>query len=81
MFPTGVFFVIFINDKVPSGIVTDDMKFHKEKSSMLTMSPPELTEEQVRERRQDEQRIGEFWRSYRRPPQRFVSERKARSKR
>ncbi len=57
------------------------MKFHKEKPSMLTMAPPELTEEQIKERRQDEQRIGEFWRHYRRPPQRFVSERKARSKR
>ena len=56
-------------------------KFRKEKPSVMTMSPPELTEEQVKERRLDEQRIGEFWRSYRRPPQRFVSERKARSKR
>lgn len=57
------------------------MKFRKEKSTMLTMSPPDITEEQMKERRLDEQRIGEFWRSYRRPPQRFVSERKARSKR
>ena len=57
------------------------MKFRKEKPTMLTMSPPDLTEEQIRERRQDEQKIGEFWRNYRRPPQRFVSERKAKSKR
>ena len=57
------------------------MKFRKEKPTMMTVAPPELTEEQVKERRLDEQRIGEFWRSYRRPPQRFVSERKARSKR
>ena len=57
------------------------MKFRKEKPTMMTLAPPELTEEQVKERRLDEQRIGEFWRSYRRPPQRFVSERKARSKR
>ena len=57
------------------------MKFRKEKPSMMTVAPPELTEEQVKERRLDEQRIGEFWRSYRRPPQRFVNERKARSKR
>ena len=56
-------------------------KFRKEKPTMLTMSPPDLTEEQIKERRLDEQRIGEFWRSYRRPPQRFVNERKARSKR
>ena len=57
------------------------MKFRKEKPSMMTVAPPELTEEQVKERRLDEQKIGEFWRNYRRPPQRFVSERKARSKR
>ena len=57
------------------------MKFRKEKPSVLTIAPPELTEEQMKERRLDEQRIGEFWRSYRRPPQRFVSERKAKSKR
>ena len=57
------------------------MKFRKEKPTMMTLAPPELTEEQIKERRLDEQRIGEFWRSYRRPPQRFVSERKARSKR
>ena len=56
-------------------------KFRKEKPTMLTMTSPELTEEQIKERRQDEQRIGDFWRNYRRPPQRFVSERKARSKR
>ena len=57
------------------------MKFRKEKPAVLTIAPPELTEEQVKERKLDEQRIGEFWRSYRRPPQRFVSERKAKSKR
>ena len=57
------------------------MKFRKEKPTMMTMAPPELTEEQIKERRLDEQKIGEFWRTYRRPPQRFVSERKARSKR
>ena len=56
-------------------------KFRKEKPTNLTIAPPDLTEEQVKERRLDEQRIGEFWRNYRRPPQRFVSERKARSKR
>ena len=57
------------------------MKFRKEKPSMLTIAPPELTEEEVKERRVDEQRIGDFWQHYRRPPQRFVSERKAKSKR
>ena len=57
------------------------MKFRKEKPSLLTIAPPELTEEQIKERRLDEQRIGEFWRHYRRPPEKFVNERKARSKR
>jgi len=57
------------------------MKFRKEKPTMMTIAPPDLTEEQIKERRTDEQHIGEFWRNYRRPPQRFVSERKARSKR
>lgn len=57
------------------------MKFRKEKPTMMTLAPPDLTEEQIKERRTDEQHIGEFWRNYRRPPQRFVSERKARSKR
>lgn len=56
-------------------------KFRKEKPSMMTMSAPDLTEEQVKERRLDEQRIGEFWRHYRRPKERFVNERKAKSKR
>ena len=57
------------------------MKFRKEKPTMMTIATPDLTEEQMKERKLDEQRIGEFWRSYRRPPQRFVSERKAKSKR
>jgi len=57
------------------------MKFRKEKPSVLTINPPDFTEEQMKERRVDEQRIGDFWRHYRRPPEKFVSERKARSKR
>ena len=56
-------------------------KFRKEKPSSMTFAMPELSEEQVAERRQDEQRISMFWRSYKRPPQRFVNERKAKSKR
>ena len=56
-------------------------KFRKEKPSSMNLSSPYLSEEQVRERREDEQRINMFWRSYRRPPERFVNERKAKSKR
>lgn len=56
-------------------------KFRKEKPSSMTMALPDLSEEQVKERRDDEQRISMFWRGYRRPPERFVNERKAKSKR
>ena len=57
-------------------------KFKKEKPSALIFTPPDdLPEEVIQQRRTDEQRINDFWRHYRRPPQRFVSERKARSKR
>ena len=56
-------------------------KFRKEKPTTLTISPPELSEESMQQRRLDEQKIDNFWRNYRRPPRRFISERKARSKR
>ncbi len=56
-------------------------KFRKEKPATLTISPPELSEESMQQRRLDEQKIDNFWRHYRRPPPRFISERKARSKR
>ena len=56
-------------------------KFRKEKPSSLTVAMPEFSEEQAMMRRQDEQHINMFWRNYRRPPPRFVSERKAKSKR
>ena len=56
-------------------------KFRKEKPTNLTIAPPDLSEEQVKDRRSDEQHISDFWRHYRRPPERFVNERKAKSKR
>ena len=56
-------------------------KFRKEKPSSMNLSVPDLSEEQLRQRKDDEQQINMFWRNYRRPPQRFVNERKARSKR
>ena len=56
------------------------LKFRKEKPQM-TFTVPDLSDQQVQERRQDEQHIGMFWKSYRRPPERFVNERKAKSKR
>lgn len=57
------------------------MKFRKEKSGVLTISSPDLSEEQSQDRKLSDQRITDFWRHYRRPPERFVSERKAKSKR
>ena len=56
-------------------------KFRKEKPSALSFASPELPEDVVQQRRQDEQRIGKFWRHYRRPPERFVRERDAKAKR
>ena len=56
-------------------------KFRKEKPSSLTVAMPDLSEDQVQERKTDQQRIDSFWRYYRRPPPRFVNERKAKSKR
>ena len=57
------------------------LKFRKEKPSSMTFAMPDLSEDQVQQRRTDQQRIDNFWRYYRRPPPRFVNERKARSKR
>jgi hypothetical protein len=57
------------------------LKFRKDKPGTMNFTPPELSDQQVQERRNDEQFINQFWRSYRRPPERFVNERKAKSKR
>ena len=57
------------------------LKFRKEKPTNLTIAHPDLSEDQVKDRRFDEQHINDFWRHYRRPPERFVNERKAKSKR
>ncbi len=56
-------------------------KFRKEKPSSMTVFMPDLPEDATAMRRQDEQRISDFWRHYRRPPQRFIRERDAKSKR
>ena len=56
-------------------------KFRKEKPGTVTLTMPELTAEEQREKQENEMRIMKFVRfnSYR--PERFVNERKARSKR
>lgn len=57
------------------------LKFRKEKPSSMTVAMPDLTEEQVQQKRADQQRIDTFWRYNKRRPERYVNERKARSKR
>ena len=56
-------------------------KFRKEKPGTMTFATPELSDEQVQERRNDERGIDNFWRHFRRHPERYVNERKAKSKR
>ena len=56
-------------------------KFRKEKPSSMTVFMPDLPEDATTMRRQDEQRIGNFWRHYRRPPERYNRERDAKAKR
>ena len=57
------------------------LKFRKEKPTNMTVAMPDLSEEQVASRRNDEQKLSDFWRHYRRPKERFVRERDAVSKR
>jgi len=57
------------------------LKFRKEKPSAIVMSTPDLPEEAQKERRVDEQHINDFWRHYRRPTERYVRDRDAKSKR
>lgn len=56
-------------------------RFRKDKPSSMTVTMPDLPEDVVQLRRQDEQRISVFWRHYRRPPERFNRERDAKAKR
>ena len=56
-------------------------KFRKEKPSSMTVAMPDLSEDLVQLRRQDEQRISDFWRHYRRPREKFIRERDAKAKR
>ena len=56
-------------------------KFRKEKPTNMTVLMPDLAEDVTVDRRKDEQRIGDFWRHYRRPPERYNRERDAKAKR
>jgi len=57
------------------------IKFRKEKPSNMAFTTPDIPEEQVSVRRDDEKRIDSFWRYYRRPAERFNRERDAKAKR
>ena len=57
------------------------LKFRKEKPAAMSIAMPDLSDEQLKLRRNDEQRIDSYWRYFRRRPERFVLERKAKSKR
>ena len=57
-------------------------KFRKDKpSAMVFATPDNLPDEIIQQRKADEQRINDFWRHYRRPPEKFVRERDAKAKR
>jgi hypothetical protein len=56
-------------------------KFRKDKPSIMTFTPPDITPEQQKQRQEDEERIGWFLRHNRNPPTKEVSERRMRSKR
>lgn len=56
-------------------------KFHKEKPGTLDISMPDLSEEQTKQRKEDEVRIDKFLRFNKNAPAKEVVERRAKSKR
>ena len=56
-------------------------KFRKEKPAAMSIAMPDLSDDQTKQKRNDEQKIDSYWRYFRRRPERFVLERKAKSKR
>ena len=56
-------------------------KFRKDKPGTLNIAMPDLTEEQVKQKREDELKIDKFVRFNKNPPVKEVNERKAKSKR
>ncbi|MBN1156377.1 hypothetical protein JXA85_02080 [Candidatus Woesearchaeota archaeon] len=57
------------------------LKFRKEKTTTMDWTPPALTDEQVKQKQEDEMKISKFMRFSRNPPPTEVVERKMRSKR
>ena len=56
-------------------------KFRKDKPTNMAFTTPDLPEEAVTTRRDDEKRIDSFWKFYRRPAERFNRDRDAKAKR
>ncbi|MBW2992788.1 hypothetical protein KY345_06240 [Candidatus Woesearchaeota archaeon] len=56
-------------------------KFHKEKSAVMDLSMPDLTPEQQKQKREDEEKFGRFLRFSRNRPSKEVVERRMKSKR
>ena len=56
-------------------------KFQKEKPGTVDLTMPDLSEEQNKQKQEDQDRIDRFLRNNRNPPTKEVSERRMRSKR
>jgi hypothetical protein len=56
-------------------------KFHKDKSASLDLAMPELTDEQVKERREDDMRLSKFLRFNKNKPPHEIVPRKEKAKR
>lgn len=56
-------------------------KFHKEKPGTLDITMPDLSDEETKNKRNDEDKIERFLRYRPKNPMKFVVERKAKSKR
>ncbi|HLD87480.1 MAG TPA: hypothetical protein VJB12_05455 [Candidatus Nanoarchaeia archaeon] len=57
------------------------LKFRKDKPTNMTYQAPDLSEDLIQQVKLNEERIGFFMRTRPRYPERFVNERKAKSKR
>lgn len=57
------------------------LKFRRDKPGTLDLKMPDLEDEIVKQRREDETSVERFWRYRPKAPEKFVNERKALSKR
>ena len=57
------------------------VKFRKDKPGVLNIAMPDLSEEQVKQKREDESKIDRFLRFSKNPPIKEIVERKSKSKR